>query len=90
MKIIKVNDENIGKRIDAYLAANTENSRANIQRLIENEKIQVNGKKVKVSYKIQKDDEINIRLYGGVVRAKINEDIWRKDAETWRNNKSTR
>ena len=25
--------------------------------LIENEKIQVNGKKVKVSYKVQKDDE---------------------------------
>ena len=24
---------------------------------------------------LQKDDEINIRLYGGVVRAKINEDI---------------
>ena len=60
MKIIKVNDENIGKRIDAYLAANTEHSRANIQRLIENEKILVNGKKTKVSYKVQPNDEIII------------------------------
>ncbi len=60
MKIIKVNDENIGKRIDAYLAENTEHSRANIQRLIENEKILVNGKKTKVSYKVQPNDEISI------------------------------
>ena len=60
MKIINVNDKNIGKRIDAYLAANTEHSRANIQRLIENEKIIVNGKKTKVSYKIQKDDKIEV------------------------------
>ena len=60
MKLIYINELDIGKRIDAYLAENTEFSRANIQRLIENEKIQVNGKKVKVSYKIQKDDEISI------------------------------
>ena len=60
LKIINVNEENIGKRIDAYLAANTEHSRANIQRLIENEKILVNGKKTKVSYKVQPNDEIII------------------------------
>lgn len=60
MNIIHIDEENTGKRIDTYLAANTEFSRANIQRLIENEKIQVNGKKVKVSYKVQKDDEISI------------------------------
>lgn len=60
LKIINVNGENIGKRIDAYLATNTEHSRANIQRLIENEKILVNGKKTKVSYKIQQNDEISI------------------------------
>ena len=34
LKRINVNEENIGKRIDAYLAANTEHSRANVQRLI--------------------------------------------------------
>lgn len=60
MKIINVNEGNIGKRIDAYLAENTEHSRANIQRLIENEKILVNGKKTKVSYKVQTNDEISI------------------------------
>ena len=60
LKRINVNEENIGKRIDAYLAANTEHSRANIQRLIENEKILVNGKKTKVSYKVQPNDEIII------------------------------
>ena len=58
LKIINVSDENIGKRIDTYLAANTEHSRANVQRLIENEKILVNGKKTKVSYKVQPNDEI--------------------------------
>ena len=60
LKRINVNEENIGKRIDAYLAANTEHSRANIQRLIENEKILVNVKKTKVSYKVQPNDEIII------------------------------
>lgn len=60
MNIIHIDEENTGKRIDTYLAASTEFSRANIQRLIENEKIQVNGKKVKVSYKVQKNDEISI------------------------------
>ena len=60
MNIINVNENDIGKRIDVYLAENTEFSRANIQRLIENKKIHVNGKEVKVSYKIQKDDKIDI------------------------------
>lgn len=60
MKIINVNENNIGKRIDAYLAENTEFSRSNIQRLIENEKILVNSKKTKVSYKVQLNDEISI------------------------------
>ena len=60
MKKIYIDEADVGKRIDAYLAENTEFSRANVQRLIENENIKVNEKKVKVSYKIQKDDEILI------------------------------
>lgn len=60
LKLIYVDEKNAGKRIDSYLATNTENSRANIQRLIENEKILVNGKKIKVSYKVQSKDEISI------------------------------
>lgn len=58
--LVHVDEINVGKRIDSYLAANTECSRANIQRLIENEKILVNGKKTKVSYKVQQNDEISI------------------------------
>ena len=43
------------------MAKDTEHSRANIQRLIEEEKILVNNSKVKVSYKIQQGDEIKIQ-----------------------------
>ena len=57
---IKVDDSNVGKRIDAFLAENTEYSRTNIQRLLDENKIQINGKKAKASYKVQKDDEITI------------------------------
>ncbi len=49
-----------GKRIDSYLSTNTELSRTNIQRLVENGKILVNGEKIKASYKVQKRDEITI------------------------------
>ena len=52
--IINVKEAEIGKRIDSYLAENTEYSRAHIQKMIENQKVLVNGKKTKVSYKIQK------------------------------------
>lgn len=47
-------------RIDKYVADNTEMTRATIQRMIENENILVNGKKVKVSYKVQEGDVIEI------------------------------
>lgn len=57
---IEVNENEVGKRIDTYLAGNTEHSRTNIQRLIENKKILVNGRKTKVSYKVQEKDEITI------------------------------
>ena len=60
LDIVRVNEEDIGKRIDSYLADNIGVSRTNIQRLIENKKILVNGKKTKVSYKVQQGDEINI------------------------------
>ena len=58
--IINVKEAEIGNRIDSYLAENTEFSRAHIQKMIENQKILVNGKKTKVSYKIQKDDKIEV------------------------------
>lgn len=60
LEIVHIEEIENGKRIDAYLAEKTGSSRANIQRLIEDEKILVNGRKVKVSYKIQKNDKISI------------------------------
>lgn len=53
-------NENVKKRIDAYLAEKTEYSRVTVQRLIDEEKIVVNGKKVKSSYKVQPGDNIQI------------------------------
>ena len=47
LKLIHVEENDVGKRIDSYLASNTESSRVTIQRLIENEKVLVNGKKTK-------------------------------------------
>ena len=46
MEVIYIKDNAIGERIDSYLAKDTEHSRANIQRLIEEEKILVNNSKV--------------------------------------------
>ncbi len=60
MKKIIVNQNDIGRRIDSYIAANTELSRTNIQRLIEEGKVLVNLRNTKVSYKVQENDEITI------------------------------
>lgn len=60
MKKIIVNQKDIGKRIDSYIATNTGLSRTNIQRLIEEGKVLVNLKNTKVSYKVQENDEITI------------------------------
>ena len=48
------------KRIDAYISENTEFSRTAVQRLIEEDKITINGNKEKPSYKVQKGDIIEI------------------------------
>lgn len=45
-------------RIDAYLAENTPLSRSNIQKLIKDQKILVNGETISNSYKVKEDDEI--------------------------------
>ena len=57
-ELIVENEES--KRIDAYISENTEYSRTAVQRLIEEEKITVNGKKEKASYKVQNGDKIEI------------------------------
>ena len=57
--IVTAEDKDI--RIDKYISSKLENfSRANIQRMIENGDILVNGKKVRTSYKIQGNDKIKI------------------------------
>ena len=48
------------KRIDAYISENTDYSRTAVQRLIEENKIVVNGKIEKSSYKVQNGDKIEI------------------------------
>ena len=50
-------------RLDAYIASKKENiSRTNIQRLIEEGSILVNGQKKKISYKVQIGDNIEINI----------------------------
>ncbi|MBO4293181.1 MAG: RluA family pseudouridine synthase [Clostridia bacterium] len=61
MKLEKIVVEDDGKRrIDAFVADNTDFSRVAVQRLIDEGKITVNGKSVKSSYKVQMGDEIEI------------------------------
>ena len=52
--------ENEGLRIDKYLSLSLELSRSKIQKLIDEEKILVNGKVVSSSYKVSLNDEIEI------------------------------
>lgn len=59
MKKIIVKD-NFGTRIDVYLSDKKGISRENVKRLISEEKVLLNGKKVKASYKIQEEDVIEV------------------------------
>ena len=58
MEKLVVQDSN--DRIDKYLASNTDYSRLLITKLIDNEFVLVNGNKVKSSYKVKENDEIEI------------------------------
>lgn len=61
MKKVIVENEEKNQRIDAYLAKKYEDmSRVAVKRLIDEEKILVNNKKTKASYKVQENDEISI------------------------------
>ena len=60
-KKVSVENEEKNQRIDAYLAKKYEDmSRVAVKRLIDEEKILVNNKKTKASYKVQENDEISI------------------------------
>ena len=60
MKKEIVVESNENKRTDAYISEITDYSRTAVQRLIEEDKIKVNGKKEKASYKVQNGDKIEI------------------------------
>ncbi len=58
---VKVNEENVGKRIDSFIPMVQEDiSRSMVQKLIEQKNIKVNGKETKHSYKLKLNDEIEI------------------------------
>lgn len=58
---IKVNEKNVGKRIDSFIPMIQEDiSRSMVQKLIEQKNIKVNGKETKHSYKLKLNDEIEI------------------------------
>ena len=61
MRLFVVKKEDEGNRVDSYLSLKNEDiSRVAIQRLIEEKKILVNGKKTKSSYKVQEGDKITL------------------------------
>ena len=61
MREFIVKKEDANNRIDAYLSSkNDDFSRVAIQRLIEEQKILVNMKKTKASYKVQENDKITL------------------------------
>ncbi|MBR3162617.1 MAG: RluA family pseudouridine synthase [Clostridia bacterium] len=61
MKKFIVDDEDINKRLDIFLSEKNEKlSRSAVQRLIDEEKVKINNKRAKASYKVQLDDEITL------------------------------
>ena len=60
-----VNIDSAGKRVDIYVSENFENiTRSQAQMLIEAGNVLINGSKVKVSYKLKLEDEIDISMPG--------------------------
>lgn len=57
---VSENDEN--ERIDSYLAKKLELTRTRVQQLIKEEKIKVNGRKTKSSYRVELNDRIEAEI----------------------------
>ncbi|MGM9881338.1 MAG: RluA family pseudouridine synthase [Bacilli bacterium] len=53
----------IGQRLDKYLGETTDYTRSKIKKMIDNESILVNGKKVKPSYILKENDNISLTDY---------------------------
>ena len=63
MRLFVVKKEDEGNRVDSYLSLKNEDiSWVAIQRLIEEKKILVNGKKTKSSYKVQEGDIYKVTI----------------------------
>lgn len=62
MQEIQINDQ-VNERIDSYLAPILAMSRSKVAKMIKEKYILVNGKEVKPSYPLQKDDNISIEEY---------------------------
>lgn len=63
METYKIGEENVNCRIDKVIPILNENiTRMVTQKLLEEEKIQVNGKKIKASYKVKLNDEITLEI----------------------------
>jgi 23S rRNA pseudouridine1911/1915/1917 synthase len=60
VKVINVSEDRADERIDKYLTDQLGFSRSKIQKLIENDKVNVNDKKIKNSYLVRVDDIITI------------------------------
>ncbi len=66
-KLNLIVEDNDLTRLDAYLANNAPLTRSNIQNLIKDKKILVNGNVEKASYKVKLDDEISVEYVENVL-----------------------
>ena len=60
--VLSVTAEDAGKRIDAYIADNSDLTRSAAAKLVESGDILVNGKSVAKNYKLKADDLVEIEL----------------------------
>lgn len=71
-----VSPEDVGKRLDAYLAENIEDwSRARLQRLISEGDVSIDEKDAKSSYKLRGNEEIEVELTAPIVESVEAENI---------------
>lgn len=60
--ILKVEESDEKERIDSFLSKKVELTRTRIQQLIKEEKIIVNNKKIKASYKVELNDVVSVKI----------------------------
>ena len=71
-----VQKDDVSKRLDIYLSEkNSDITRSYVKNLIDEEKILVNGKKVKSGYKLKLNDKIEMEIVEKVAQNIIPEDI---------------